>query len=1282
MVYPPNPNDGQIYKNEYGVYYIYKASTNTWRELRNYNNNPVVTYSTPGLMDTEHFTKLENTVIPPFEISFKINDKIYNNYTIGFFGTSPINIETSMGNHSFVVDNRIGYINFGIDIKAFYDYFSNLQKIKQISIQGDIGPKGETGNAGIDNLETGAQGVSGVDGKNAKFNGDLIKDPMKVRSLNREKAITSIYSYENTDGGTIINAIRSYIGNSDSCCLRVKINDIESPYMILAVPSIDRISAENCYGNDGCVNCNTLYYFNMDTIEEKIYNRYKQLLDDYISKTIQKAINWLRELSEVFISQKKILCEAIECCKIKNKNIDNRRYLESSILSAQYNNRILQVSLPDSISVEDDQSQSVSGTLIELDGEINYDEYHAVKVDLPPDNYIISVDNGKLTLKDKYLIIYNLRSSKIGDESLQFKTDLYISESDLIAYYQSHNLLYSHKEDSNPVKFWIPRIDTTGKITLKIETVNSLNERRSEYSDLAFLYGNELKADNFIKIINPFDGSIDPVSNIDTNGILINGPSDLESNYADGTKVFFYNYTNDTVCYIINKKTDDASKVDIHVEIIDNENQFGVISTIGNPDIAVSGMRHGGSEESNTVPDTPHYKDDLTYYEFKGTGGNIPVWVNFMNLPKVEKIPPVTNIPKSTIKIYELSTWLNRGSFVNSNSNTDYYDNAMVLTQCNLNCDVVVPYDFQVDSKNPLNLPGGYRQYEFLYPIHVPSFIEEIKDLKLYFDIDTDIDFRNIVMELLPPAYYTTTENGKIINKQVFIKNWTQHYSELTYSQDIIMCSNDVFWMNKFTDNYLTPHPSHSVTNKLIDADTPNDLEFYCTGNYSTNTRLPWYATRIKLKYLNKTSSTFYGGKKLNDPYYLDIKTEMKGKYKGYIEITGEADQSYDSFISTGDIDFDIRDYNYVRLDRFPDTNWLDYARYGYGARNLEYAYSLSEYVQQLPNSSRYIFDTSEGRFKILDGSNELNKYPYGGGTWWLSIKVVDYIGQYGQQAPFGYGLGIMNTPSNSPRVPNLNLNEWGLIIGTTIDSTSSPNSQTSSGIQGNSIDITFNTNNDVQGVILGNFDNNNDSSYTFTMDVDNYQNIDSFMIFTNRTSVRDGDILFPVEELELYDNNKLKYDSFIFSKNRSNCRMHYKLIEWYERGWRTGACCGVVIQHNNHKYIIMKRSLLDDMSCGGGETYNGCVGSYIIQHNIHPYFMFRTDDMETFYHKPTSGYTKFLEDSVLSGILISKIQNDDYISYKGDIEYIKNDIKLIIFQPIPPSDSIISTSYQNGVIL
>ena len=58
-------------------------------------------------------------------------------------------------------------------------------------------------------------------------------------------------------------------------------------------------------------------------------------------------------------------------------------------------------------------------------------------------------------------------------------------------------------------------------------------------------------------------------------------------------------------------------------------------------------------------------------------------------------------------------------------------------------------------------------------------------------------------------------------------------------------------------------------------------------------------------------------------------------------------------------------------------------------------------------------------------------------------------------------------------------------------------------------------------------------------------------------------------------------------------------------------------------------------------------------------------DKMEFFTNKPSSGYIRFIEDDVLSDILVDKIKNNEIIKHKGDIETIKNNIQLILFQSI-----------------
>ncbi len=66
------------------------------------------------------------------------------------------------------------------------------------------------------------------------------------------------------------------------------------------------------------------------------------------------------------------------------------------------------------------------------------------------------------------------------------------------------------------------------------------------------------------------------------------------------------------------------------------------------------------------------------------------------------------------------------------------------------------------------------------------------------------------------------------------------------------------------------------------------------------------------------------------------------------------------------------------------------------------------------------------------------------------------------------------------------------------------------------------------------------------------------------------------------------------FEPIESECSLYFAHIEWYERGWRIGACCGADVDTDGGRYLIVKRSVGVDMTCGGGESLTtDCVGKF-----------------------------------------------------------------------------------------
>ena len=125
-------------------------------------------------------------------------------------------------------------------------------------------------------------------------------------------------------------------------------------------------------------------------------------------------------------------------------------------------------------------------------------------------------------------------------------------------------------------------------------------------------------------------------------------------------------------------------------------------------------------------------------------------------------------------------------------------------------------------------------------------------------------------------------------------------------------------------------------------------------------------------------------------------------------------------------------------------------------------------------------------------------------------------------------------------------------------------------------------------------------------------------------------------------------------------CQMHYKHVQWYERGWRIGACCGALVENEGAYYIVVKRSIGTDLSCGGGESLsNGCISQFINSGEGHPALAWPTTKPipgdppggggDEFLGIPTSGFISFVKDQALSTALLNKIQAGNVLRTVGN---------------------------------
>lgn len=123
-----------------------------------------------------------------------------------------------------------------------------------------------------------------------------------------------------------------------------------------------------------------------------------------------------------------------------------------------------------------------------------------------------------------------------------------------------------------------------------------------------------------------------------------------------------------------------------------------------------------------------------------------------------------------------------------------------------------------------------------------------------------------------------------------------------------------------------------------------------------------------------------------------------------------------------------------------------------------------------------------------------------------------------------------------------------------------------------------------------------------------------------------------------------------IFTPIKAGCVMSYKQIQWLERGHRTGASCSAVVNIDGTQYIIVKRSLADDTTCGGGESLsNPCIAQYIAIGNGHPAIAWPTFNGQEFLGIPTSGGHGFMFDQTFSDKVLAKLAAGDFTQVTGD---------------------------------
>ena len=114
-------------------------------------------------------------------------------------------------------------------------------------------------------------------------------------------------------------------------------------------------------------------------------------------------------------------------------------------------------------------------------------------------------------------------------------------------------------------------------------------------------------------------------------------------------------------------------------------------------------------------------------------------------------------------------------------------------------------------------------------------------------------------------------------------------------------------------------------------------------------------------------------------------------------------------------------------------------------------------------------------------------------------------------------------------------------------------------------------------------------------------------------------------------------------------CGMKVEKLQWYGKGWQNDRCCALVVNVAGQDYIIMKRSIGNNTTCGGGENVDSpCIAAFIKEYG-HPAFAWPTLDGQKFAPIPDVAEITFKYDQQLIKLALQNISKGFYKNPKGE---------------------------------
>lgn len=1331
--FPNNPSDGTIVELTPGSYFIYKSGMNCWVRLDGVDNLGIATNKSDGLMSSDDFRKLQNLLIPPPQASIK-GEQCDFTFTRGrmaiYSSDNSLEIKNAIDvinkiENQLVADpsgwqlhqNTYGF-DFRLDLDGLLEKVDALGNINYASTRGDKGKQGLVGEKG-DSLETGPQGSPGDDGANAPFDGVLSREEIDLTPTQSNRAIVDIEVEETSETEYVLKVTRANIGNPEACAPDLNPSSFVSPWLMVidrAAPFVKKIVQRNLQQEIICKTCNSnVYYLNIDPIIQSIEERFEQLVLEIKQEKEALVLDWLKAMSALFYEQKAALCCALENCRTKYRNADDKRYLEQSRIQAAQaelgivvDGDLQKVRFPTDVDrdcpvpsggVDPIQGIDCEECLIKLTvvGNINGGrEENATTIDLDSGNYVVEIEDccindniarrqytGKVMFGWQEATDFdsagNPSGNSISKEIVLSDLGTFENEEDARNAYIRSAHLFSHA--GGPIKAWFPDQfpdNNSGEVILCIRSVSCYEELQEagagtdDQSGRIYVYKNFLSQENFLGSILPFSGNNSASDNYRASDPDPGVGCERE---ALTTKVMFYDGPDGRSFVVLNGKDGDPENtVEHNYGISNNSSAIEIVVADDEDEVVKTG--------NNTFEGRWTYdgdSDGAVFGRFDRTNAGWE-W----------RFDPQSS---GNIRTIVACSADDDGSSLILDGSANFGENCKPTHELRLTIsidsnDVATPRSSfaEIDTDgNFLNIIDS-RKYDTYTPSSEPpsSLIDDIINML------NEFIGQLLVGDVVRFRFLTDQLDGLSTNP------WLEEsVTEIKYSQ----------FRNEFGKTIQTQAQNVGGVNRAFWVDpagVASDLEIERPAGSQWD-RVIQIRTASEQNTYGELIGTIGWVSNNNDDFFavdppiarairdvLEFAVRERAKAIGIID-SDDCKTTAVEFLIPGTthkadaiqvVEFKAGDGLIIEASGFADGNvrqpglnlmsdgaartkvWFNGIRKAVN-RGMQIPFQVyglgGLFAFNEPISETVVNDKDEAAGdpdKVLDlfGSGTNVRFPAD-----QQGLIQPWFFGSDQSIRVNIGAGLNFSPPKGPLTPafaeikGVRTSDWyqGRVIGPGRGQPGFLNRRVYHAIRVPRDGELRMFMNDERA--RGNNRDNEGPGYNVKIRRIPAQQLPPYD-FTQNLDESAGDINpgpFAQFDQDLLDfiapsPDEVEAKEFIFVPFRLGCSMVHTQVEWYERGWRTSACCGVIVEHEGQEWIIVKRSLDTDLTCGGGESLTTeCVAAFI-DNEGHPAIAWPTINGEEFFGKPTSGRITFVRDEEMSDAILEKINSGDVIELRG----------------------------------